>query len=139
MSDPVERQDVIDFLCDWICAPGVRCANPGYKCKCIKGIVAIKPAKPCDDAISRQAAINLAKDVYVPTEDGVVYKHRCIDPDAVRELPSVSPERTKECDACEDLEEGDTLYRSSDWDGGIGYDYIRDIRFCPKCGRRLPK
>lgn len=41
------------------------------------------------------------------------------------------------CDACENLEEGDTLYISSDWDGGIGFDYIRDIKFCPKCGRRL--
>ena len=24
------------------------------------------------------------------------------------------------------------------WDGGIGFDHIRDIHFCPKCGRRLP-
>lgn len=51
-----------------------------------------------------------------------------------------SKRRRKEmCDLCRDsgLEEGDTLYKSSDWDGGIGFDYIRDIRFCPKCGREL--
>ena len=43
------------------------------------------------------------------------------------------------CDLCRDdrLEKGDTLYQSSDWDGGIGFDYIGDIRFCPKCGREL--
>ena len=43
------------------------------------------------------------------------------------------------CDLCRDdrLEKGDTLYQSSDWDGGIGFDYIIDIRFCPKCGREL--
>lgn len=40
------------------------------------------------------------------------------------------------CDVCENLEEGDTLYSRSEWDGGIR-DYISDIKFCPKCGRRL--
>lgn len=41
------------------------------------------------------------------------------------------------CYVCENLEEGDTLYKSSDWDGGIGFDYIREIKYCPVCGRRL--
>lgn len=41
------------------------------------------------------------------------------------------------CDLCPNLEKGDTLYQSSDWDGGIGFDYIWDIQYCPKCGRRL--
>lgn len=41
---------------------------------------------------------------------------------------------------CEErgLEKGDTLYISADWDGGIGFDYIRDIKFCPVCGKELP-
>lgn len=51
-----------------------------------------------DDLISRQAAIALAKDIIVPTKDGSAYKHRCIDPDEIRELPSVQPE--KQCDSC---------------------------------------
>ena len=41
------------------------------------------------------------------------------------------------CNICENLEDGDTLYVSSDWDGGIGFDYIRDIKYCPVCGRKL--
>lgn len=41
-----------------------------------------------DDLISRQAAIALAKDICVPIQNGTVYKHRCIDPDAIKELPS---------------------------------------------------
>ena len=45
--------------------------------------------------------------------------------------------QSEPCDVCKNLEEGDTLYVYSDWDGGIGFDYIRDIKFCPKCGRRL--
>lgn len=43
----------------------------------------------------------------------------------------------KPCEVCYYLEDGDTLYKFSDWDGGIGFDYIRDISYCPKCGRRL--
>lgn len=45
--------------------------------------------------------------------------------------------QSEPCDLCSNLEKGDTLYQSSDWDGGIGFDYIREIQFCPKCGRRL--
>lgn len=40
------------------------------------------------------------------------------------------------CDVCENLEEGDTLYSHSEWDGSV-VDYISGIKFCPKCGRRL--
>lgn len=54
-------------------------------------------------------------------------------------LANQLPKRDDGCDVCRNgnLEEGDTLYKSSDWDGGIGFDYIRDIRFCPICGRKL--
>ena len=51
------------------------------------------------------------------------------------------PELTEESCVCIDrgLEKGDTLYISSDWDGGIGFDYIHNIKFCPVCGRKLPE
>ena len=42
------------------------------------------------------------------------------------------------CQVCQDMENGDTLYSETSWDGGIGFDYIRGIKFCPVCGRRLP-
>ena len=45
----------------------------------------------------------------------------------------------KPCTICEGMESGDTLYSMSDWDGGIGFDYIRDIKYCPVCGRELQK
>ena len=43
------------------------------------------------------------------------------------------------CDFCTNHEDGDVLYEMSDWDGGIGFDYIRDIHYCPICGRRLKR
>ena len=43
----------------------------------------------------------------------------------------------KACTFCMNHEKGDNLYESSDWDGGIGFDYIRNIQFCPLCGREL--
>ena len=42
-----------------------------------------------------------------------------------------------ECEFCLNHEQGDTLYEPSDWDGGIGFDYIRNIKYCPLCGRML--
>lgn len=57
----------------------------------------------------------------------------------IDERPVYCPleEQPEPCELCSNLEKGDTLYQSSDWDGGIGFDYIRDIQYCPKCGRRL--
>ena len=43
----------------------------------------------------------------------------------------------KECKLCKELEPGDTLYQSSSWDGGIGFDYIDNIQYCPICGAKL--
>ena len=41
------------------------------------------------------------------------------------------------CNLCKHLEKGDTLYEYSSWDGGINFDYIENIQYCPKCGREL--
>ena len=47
---------------------------------------------------------------------------------------------TKEyCEFCENHEESDTLYDMSDWDGGIEFNYIRNIQYCPICGKKLKK
>lgn len=47
-------------------------------------------AQPCEDAVSREAVVALAKDIVVGD-----YRHRCIDPQEVMELPPVQPEREK--------------------------------------------
>ena len=36
------------------------------------------------------------------------------------------------------LEKGDVLYVYSSWDGGIEFDSIKNIQYCPVCGRELP-
>lgn len=38
------------------------------------------------------------------------------------------------CETCEDLENGDTLYKGTGWDSGVGYDWTH---YCPRCGREL--
>ena len=41
------------------------------------------------------------------------------------------------CNLCEELEPGDTLYKSDSWDHGFGFEYINDIQYCPICGTKL--
>lgn len=41
------------------------------------------------------------------------------------------------CELCRELDDDDTLYASEDWDGGVGFRYIRHIKYCPLCGRKL--
>lgn len=50
-----------------------------------------------------------------------------------------STDKTNYCEFCKNHEDGDTLYEMSDWDGGIGFDYIRNIHYCPLCGKKLKK
>lgn len=71
------------------------------------------------------------------------YDQECKEIRYIRLLPTIdlnaddSPEEDCYCGFCANHEDGDTLYEMSDWDGGIGFDYIRDIHYCPLCGRRL--
>ena len=56
-------------------------------------------------------------------------------------FPTVEAEPVKRepCETCKDanLEQGDTLYYQTSWDGGIDFNYIHNIKYCPVCGRRL--
>lgn len=63
----------------------------------------------------------------------------CADIKRFRSLPTIDVESEKDhyCEFCEDHEDGDTLYDMSDWYGGIEFNYIRNIHYCPICGRRL--
>lgn len=45
--------------------------------------------------------------------------------------------QAEECRYCRELDADDTLYMANDWDGGIGSEYIRHIKYCPICGRKL--
>jgi len=48
------------------------------------------------------------------------------------------PEENKEhCYTCDDLEKNDSLYSCRYDDVGYCFDEIRNIQYCPKCGRRL--
>lgn len=90
--------------------------------------------EPMDDLISRQAAISLAKDICVPNKDGSVYRHRCIDPYDILELPSAQPERKKGRWISSD--DFDEYYRCSECRKGETQFYGL-YRYCPWCGARM--
>lgn len=56
--------------------------------------------------------------------------------DLISELDVAEPIAVH-CEVCEELESGDTLYSHTSDDIGDMYSAIRDIQFCPKCGKRL--
>ncbi len=91
MSDLIDRQAAIaEFSCCQLTPDGGIDAN--YAIDFLKQLPSAQPDVPdtnVGDMISRKAAIALAKDICVPIKDGTVYKHRCIDPDAIKDLPSV--------------------------------------------------
>lgn len=41
------------------------------------------------------------------------------------------------CNFCTNHCKDDTIYEMCEWDGGIEFDYIKDIKYCPLCGREL--
>lgn len=54
---------------------------------------------------------------------------------ALKEAEPVYPKPL--CEVCENLEDGDILYQRSDRNYGVAFDYIWDIHYCPRCGRKL--
>ena len=80
------------------------------------------------DCISRQAVLNLAKDICVPTKDGYTYRHRCIDIDEVRELPSADAVEVVRCRDCKHVQTTKCPFFKAKW----GYT---DDDYC-SCGER---
>lgn len=93
MADLIDRQaaiKAIENLQD--CYNGF---SDTYDKACIIGVLMEIPTAQVNtqtdtptDMISRQAALALAKDICVPIKDGTVYRHRCIDPQQIMDLPS---------------------------------------------------
>ena len=91
------------------------------------------------DKVSRQAAI----DACIRVRELRAYD----EIEEIKALPSAQSDRmapmsyeeqlSLDCSFCREHECGDTLYESSSWDGGMGFNYIEDIQFCPICGREL--
>lgn len=54
-------------------------------------------------------------------------------------MSEIVEEKNSECTLCRryGLEKGDTLYQVYYPDTGINFDEIRDIRYCPLCGKEL--
>ena len=71
-----------------------------------------------------------------PFLDIVIKQHGAYVTD-VQDKPNLKEEEKCVCREY-GLEKGDTLYVSTSWDGGIGFDYINHIKFCPVCGKELP-
>lgn len=100
-----------------------------------------------DDLISRQAALALAKDIIVPTKDGSAYKHRCIDPDEIRQLPSAQPERKRGRWIIHSDEAGYVVNCSECGNGYAGrrkwnpaaeeYERPSLSKYCPNCGAEM--
>ena len=92
-----------------------------------------------DDCMDKRTAINLLDSLLGMVDDSQENDYDTALKMGIEALKAdVQPVRHDPCDVCDGLEDGDTLYIYSEWDGGIEFDHIRDIHFCPKCGRRLP-
>lgn len=108
-------------------------------------ISALEQLEPCEDVVSKNVIIQKLNmmDRYVSEglrlcgTDKKFPKNEVFIVDDVYEeiVENFHPEP---CDVCKDLEEVDTLHYYTKWhDGGINFHDIKDIKFCPKCGRRL--
>jgi predicted RNA-binding Zn-ribbon protein involved in translation (DUF1610 family) len=101
--------------------------------------------------IDCDAAIALAKDIIVPTKSGYDYRHRCIDPQDLAELPAADVVERKtgknvatEYDDCDQFVCSECGIELQDWhrverdedDGNVTYHEYR-FRFCPNCGAQM--
>ena len=43
----------------------------------------------------------------------------------------------EDCEFCRCHEKEDVLYELLDWDHGLAFDEIRNIKYCPLCGAML--
>lgn len=91
------------------------------------------------DYISREVATALANDIIVPTKDGGTYRHRCIDPQDIRELPAADVRPNVRGKWTKELHPNVRYnqYKCSICGEFSGHDsegWIWKPNFCPNCG-----
>lgn len=85
------------------------------------------------DYISREAVLAFAKDIIVPTKDGGIYRHRCIDPCDIRDIPAADVRENKPGKWERTSYKSGYGYRCSEC-GAIYNKRKSRLNFCPSCG-----
>lgn len=121
-------------------------AEPTMTTNARSGYVTIK-AEPCEDAISRQAAIDALKKYF--SDDGMkdteygAYWHHVHVIDVLQGMPSVTPKQKTGCwvevdDEPHEVWECDHCGFVIDGSGCIEpYEYRDTYKFCPNCGAKM--
>lgn len=88
-----EIMDKIEAAEKWLSAAGYNAYNTDIAFESVRQIVKRVIPRPCEDAVSRKAVLNLAKDLDFTSVKGLeYYKHRCIEIGDVEDLPPVKPD-----------------------------------------------
>lgn len=85
--------------------------------------------------IEREAAIALAKDIIIPTKSGYEYRHRCIDPQDLAELPAADVRPVRHGRWLIKTIRGDKRTVCSECLLETGTCY--EENYCPNCGSRM--
>lgn len=138
-KEAIYRQDVLDLA-----KKGVLISNGSYKsvCKAINELPPVNP-QPCEDAISRQAVIDMISDAQILSDESGEYCGYCTEDIDIESIPPVNPTNTGqwidhpeietstpeylmfyECSECGDRQ----CFCKSD---------IHKKRFCSNCGCRM--
>ena len=147
MDDLISRQAAIDALCDEYCGGWQDCKHYP-KCENLKAIQNLPPAQPAtncseipngsDDTISRQAAIDIAKELTITIEGYEMHNQAVMNYCAeIIQLPPIQPKRGKwiktarwgrvyYCDQCRNYLDFDGV------NAGRG-----STNFCPNCGAKM--
>lgn len=138
-KEAIYRQDVLDLA-----KKGVLVSNGNYEsvCKAINELPSVN-LQPCEDAISRQAVIDMISDAQILSDESGEYCGYCTEDIDIESIPPVNPTNTGqwidhpeietstpkylmfyECSECGDRQ----CFCKSD---------IHKKRFCSNCGCRM--
>ena len=70
-------------------------------------------------------------------EAKIAYEEKDLASNNIITNSTVEDNSYEQCEFCQSHEKGDLLYELSSWDGGIGFNYIRNVKYCPICGKEL--
>ena len=85
--------------------------------------------------IDRDVAIALAKDIIVPTKSGHDYRHRCIDPQDLAELPAADVRPVVQGRWIKPTRVPDSMLDECSICGFDAGAYT--FNFCPNCGAQM--
>lgn len=139
MADLIDRQAALEKI-HWLGLDNDTAIKCDLAIRALPSVTPSRPTEPCEDAINRQAALDVIAETDITNGTEPVFTGKQVQA-LLRDLPSVTPKQRTGHWIEQDGYDGDVYYDCSicgnSWTTIDGTPWQNGMNYCPNCGAKM--